>query len=186
MVTPSTPLLPIRKARGRTRWTTISLQRLRLAFHRDRRLFLHIEDAAHEFIGIVGNEDIAPIRRVDQTAGGVDGIAHGREFALGADRAQEDLPAIDPHFETNGKRSHAFPECFLHFERGTNRAFGIVFAGGLCAPERHDRVTDVFVDMTAIFLDHAVGPDPEMVDQVCHVLRVPVFGESGKAGDIRK
>jgi hypothetical protein len=164
----------------------VGLQRFRLAFHAHRRLFLHIEDAAHQFIGVVRDEDVTPICRVDQTAGGIDGIAHRCEFALGADRAQEDLPTIHADFEMNGERSHTFPERFLHPERGTNRTFGIVFPGSLRSPKRHNRVANMFVDIAAIFLDDAVGPDPEMVDEVRHILRVPVFGESGEAGDIRK
>ena len=164
----------------------VRLQWLGLAFHSERRLLLHIEDTAYQFIRVVRNEDVAPMRRVDQPAGGIDCIAHGSEFALRANRAQQNLPTVNPHFQADGKRPYAFLECFLHLERGTYGTFCIVFACGFCSPERHDRVTDVFINMTAIFLDNAVCPYPETVDKVRHIFRVPVFGERSKAGDIRK
>src|SRR5688572_29768132 len=44
----------------------IGLQRLGLAFHGYRRLLLYIKDAPHKLIRVVRNENVTPIRRVDQ------------------------------------------------------------------------------------------------------------------------
>ena len=44
----------------------------------------------------------------------------------------------------------------------------------------------MLIDLAAVFLDNLIEPRPKLIDDIRHIFRVFVFGESGKTGNIGK
>ena len=72
----------------------------------------------------------------------------------------------------------------LQPERGPDRAFGVVLAGDVGAPDGHQRVADVLVDPAAVLHDDRVEPRPQRVHEVHHELGVAGLRHRGEPAHV--
>ncbi len=178
----------------------VSLHRFGLALDLQGRAGLHIEQAAHLAVRVVGDQHAVQRAGMFQARSQVHRVAHGGKFLGGAHRTQQHLPAADANAQRQARQVWRMRASFvrqhliqgkirhlgLHGQRRADGALGVVFAPALHPPQRHDGIADMFVDPAAVGADDAVQLLPQAVDQQGDIFRVEGFGKGGKTGDIGK
>lgn len=144
----------------------------------------NIEEAADMLVGIVTDEDGAVGGGGFEAAGEVDGVADSGKFASGTDFAEEDSAGIDADAEGELSRfafNGVVVDNGLHGKSGANSEFGVIFSRLIDAPEGHDAIAEMFVDMTIAGNDKAVNFLPEVIDDMLDIFGVHLVGHGGKA-----
>ena len=108
----------------------------------------------------MGDQHTVGRRGVFEAARQVHGVADGGELTGRADPAEQDGAGVDPDPKMElarlvGSKPVHRP---LELERSPNGELGVVFARRVRSPDRHQGVTDVLVDSTAVVGDHVVEP----------------------------
>ena len=75
---------------------------------------------------------------------------------------------------------------FVHVQRRPHRPFRIVAMGDRSSEHGHDRISDVFVDATAIVIHDAIGHGEETIEDGVRFLRVEGVGHRREARQIRE
>ena len=123
-----------------------------------------------------------------QAAGRVHHVAHCRVVAPGSERADEHLTGVHPnaHLELEARLGPHLHEVLLHAQRSPHRALGVVLVRDRCAEQRHQRIADHLVDLSAERGDVVRQPREAPIDEVLHLLRVGGLGEARVAHEVRE
>ena len=143
-----------------------------------------------------------------QAAGQVDRIPHGGELLGYAYCPQQRRAGVDAytqrHFKFEVRKMgqvgalelHAIPKTaainapvmdyLLHRQRGAHGPCGIIFTRLVSAPQCHDGIANVLIDLAAVRRHHPVQPLPRRVDQSPNILSVHLLGQRVEPREIRE
>ena len=172
----------------------IDRQRLTFAFDLDGVHFLEGKGAACQTVGVAAHENLARFRGVLQPCSDIDGIAH---HGVAHMQVVSDVPCnhhsrVDPDVHVQGLAQFLDPatveslEIFAHGNCGAQSVFRVIFQCDRSAEDGHDAVPDELVDHAFILVNRQGEFLEAVVDEAGNVLGVEPFGESGKAGNVRK
>ena len=150
----------------------VHADRLLLALHRRRIELLDVEHAADVAVGVVRDEHAAERREALHPARHVHRVAHRSELSARANRAEVCRSRVDPDPHREPVDGAAAHHLFLHRQTGANGALRIVLLRRAHPPNRHDRVTDVLVDASAVIGDDRVEAGPQLVHHAGHGLGI--------------
>ncbi len=144
------------------------------------------------------DQDAADRRGMFQPAGKIDRITDGGVLTDRADRSKQGRTGVDPDPQMDVlslgllvergtvELPLPVPDLSLNLQPSADGALRVVFAGGGCAEDRHDRVADVFVNASAVIVDRLVHARPERVDHAADDLMIHGLGERGESRDVRE
>ena len=75
-------------------------------------------------------------------------------------------------------------DCIDDIEGGANRPLRVVFVGGRCAPDGHDRIADELLDRAAVALDHVAGDIEVAAQELPDLLVVAALRERREADEV--
>ena len=167
-------------------------ERLVLALHLQRRLCLHLEDAAHLTPGVLADAQGADRCALLHACRDVHGEAADRAFLVdtaaeqhqpGVD-ADADVEAGDPVLSLNlrGMLARRRQPC----QAGTHRTFGIVFASPVGTEGCEHAVTRVLKHAPAVFVDDGGKALQRAVHHVEQVLGVELPRQRRRAHDVQE
>ena len=73
-----------------------------------------------------------------------------------------------------------------HFQAGARRRLSVVFLGNRCPKQRHDGITDKFVDGAAVTMNTWDERIEAPIHHAPHLLRIEGLRHGGEAGDVGK
>ncbi len=160
------------------------------ALHPDRTQLTVPDLIMGEFLHGTGHKHRVGFGRLLQLLCHVHRIAHGGHV-LPRHLAPDHFAPInsDAQGEVRGVSfAPFFPGLnFLHhLKTGPNRTQGIVLVGLRGPEERHDRVADVFVHVSAVCLHDVPQPLQNRIDGFLHLLRIAVLRVRGEPGKVRE
>ena len=164
----------------------VDAYRFRLALDVNRAQGSDVEDAADVPVGVVRDENTADRCRLLQAGREVDGVTHRRELAGRADRAEQHGAGgdSDAHPDAVARLVTESRNLPLQLESSANGALRVALARRVRAPQRHDRIADVLVDVSTMLTQHGVEPPPHLVDDLRDDLNVERLGERREAADV--
>ena len=153
----------------------------------------HLEEAAHQALGGVADQDRARRRQRLQARGEVGRVADRRVVHLEvvADRADDDRAGVDADAQLEldaalGERHAALRrgERVADRQRGADRALGRVLVRDRRAEERHHAVAGELVDDALEAVDLAEAELDVLLEQLAVLLGVEPVGDRGRADEV--